>query len=598
MSYNFPAGCHTDRHCVNLDGPASFVKAEEWNSADCLRILRYNRVTLAWITAAGLAAAALLCMIQPQYFQSKSSLEVQTINENFLSFRDIYQMASPGVDSTGIYMQTQAEILQQDALIDLVARRLRLERQPEFMERSTFWGGLYHGTRRSSRSTGHDLVGALKQHLQVTPVRNSRIIEIVSESQDAKLAADIANTLAEVFISERTEERRREAQRTYDSLRLPLAELRRQIVQSEVKTVGLTVGPVQGANTLLAIHGPFKSEQDATLRFYQGMLQRLNDAAVAAVVLQGNIRLVSRARPAEYPYKPNVPLNLILGMVGGLILGSGIVMLKEQTNAVLRTSREAGKYLTVPELGAIPRFTNPVSKTAGLLQVRHDDQLEAGAGFEFQRSNLPETFRATLASILSSRDASDPPRTLVITSSLPSEGKTTVVSNLGVALTEVTGRVLLVDGDMRRPRLHQVFGQANSWGLSDILREKNNIEDLPVEALVKKTPVPNLYLLPSGPYTDNIFGLLYSGRLSRLLARFRRDFDYVLIDVPPCLEFTDARVAARFADKLLLVVRANLTARQTAQAAVRRLLMDGIPLMGVILNCCDPDQSELNGYMT
>lgn len=173
-----------------------------------------------------------------------------------------------------------------------------------------------------------------------------------------------------------------------------------------------------------------------------------------------------------------------------------------------------------------------------------------------------------------------------------------VVSNLGVALTEITGKVLLIDGDMRRPLLHQVFQQANSWGLSDVLREKNEIENLPAEALVRKTHVPNLYLLPSGPSTENIFGLLYSGRFSRLLLRFRQEFDYVLIDAPPCLEFADARVVARYADKLLLVIRANGTTRQTAQTAIRRLLMDGIPLMGVILNYCDPDQSGLCGYAT
>jgi receptor protein-tyrosine kinase len=173
-----------------------------------------------------------------------------------------------------------------------------------------------------------------------------------------------------------------------------------------------------------------------------------------------------------------------------------------------------------------------------------------------------------------------------------------VASNLAVALTEISGRVLLIDGDMRRPRLHQVFQKANSWGLSNILLEKNAIEDLPVEALVKKTGIPRLYFLSSGPCADNIFGLLYSARISRLLRRFREEFDYVLIDAPPCLEFADARVTARYADKLLLVVRANWTTRQTAQTAIRRLLMDGIPLMGVILNHCEPDRHGLYGYGT
>ena len=176
------------------------------------------------------------------------------------------------------------------------------------------------------------------------------------------------------------------------------------------------------------------------------------------------------------------------------------------------------------------------------------------------------------------------------------EGKTTVVSNLGIALAEIGSKVLLIDGDLRRPRLHKVFDQANSWGLSDVLREKNAIEDLPLEALVRRTTVPRLYLLPSGTCADNIFGLLCSGRMARLLPRFRPEFDCVLVDAPPCLEFADARIMARYAEKLLLVVRADYTDKKMAQAAVRRLLLDGIPVMGVIFNYWDPTHTDLYGY--
>jgi receptor protein-tyrosine kinase len=171
-----------------------------------------------------------------------------------------------------------------------------------------------------------------------------------------------------------------------------------------------------------------------------------------------------------------------------------------------------------------------------------------------------------------------------------------VVSNLGIALAEISSKVLLIDGDMRRPRLHKVFDQANSWGLSDLLREKNAIEDLPLESLVKKTAVPRLYLLPSGTSADHIFGLLWSGRLGRLLPRFREEFDYVLVDAPPCLPFADARIMGRQVEKVLLVVRADSTDSRAAQAALQRLAEDGIPTMGAILNCCDLSNHGSYGY--
>jgi capsular exopolysaccharide synthesis family protein len=166
-----------------------------------------------------------------------------------------------------------------------------------------------------------------------------------------------------------------------------------------------------------------------------------------------------------------------------------------------------------------------------------------------------------------------------------------------MALAEISSKVLLIDGDMRRSRLHKVFEEANSWGLSDVLREKNAIEELPVNALVRKTAVSHVYLLPSGASTDNIFGLLCSDRMPKLLARFREEFDYVLVDAPPCLEFADARLMARHAEELLLVVRADYTDRRTAQAAVERLRLDGISVAGVILNRWDAARSDAASYV-
>jgi receptor protein-tyrosine kinase len=144
--------------------------------------------------------------------------------------------------------------------------------------------------------------------------------------------------------------------------------------------------------------------------------------------------------------------------------------------------------------------------------------------------------------------------------------------------------------------LHKVFDQPNSWGLSDLLREKNAIEDLPLESLVKRTAVPRLHLLPSGTSTGNIFGLLWSGRMARILPGFGQLFDYVLLDVPPCLEFADARIVGRYVETLLLVVRAGYTERQTAQAAVERLRLDGTSVLGVIFNGCDAVNTDPHRY--
>jgi polysaccharide biosynthesis transport protein len=331
-------------------------------------------------------------------------------------------------------------------------------------------------------------------------------------------------------------------------------------------------------------------------RFYATMCQRVNDANLAATIQEPNIKLVGPAQPATDPYKPNLSLNATIGMFGGLIAAIGWVMFREQSQCLLRTPGEVGMYLTLPELGVIPQTPNQNSlRYCGPLFRRGKPSLLL-PGKEQHFAELSESFRSTLASILSVGPNGDHPRSLVVTSPQPMEGKTTVVSNLGIGLTEIGSRVLLIDGDMRRPSLHKVFDLANTWGLSDILQEKNDVEDLPLDVLVKKTGTPGLYVLPSGVSVDNIFGLLWSARMARLLPRFRKEFDYVLVDAPPCLEYSDARIIARHTDELLFVVRADYTDRRTAQTAVQRLLQDGISVMGVILNRCDLSQPDVYRY--
>jgi receptor protein-tyrosine kinase len=512
--------------------------------------------------------AALLTSLRPRVYQSRAVLEIQGLNDTYLNLRDVYPAVGSSADAAG-YVQTQADILGQRNLLEQVAHKLRLEANPDFQR-------------------ARDVIEQLRRDIHIVPSRNSRTIQILCDSRNAALAADLCNTLAASFIDQSIEVRQAAARQTYDSLKPQMDELRGAMVQSGARAA------MSGTGTAKA--GAAPAEAAMYRRFYEAALEKIGNAWLAARVRQTNIRQVGVAEPAHRPYKPNLPLNLALGALGGSILAVGFVLLQAQNHSVLREPGEAGMHLTLPELGAIPkapavrRLAFPIS-TSGNGRPRVER-----ASLEQRGSGVSESFRATLASILSASRTGSHPRTLVITSARATEGKTTVVSNLGIALAEISNKVLLIDGDMRRPRLHKIFDEANSWGLSDVLGEKNAIDDLPLDVLVKKTAVPHVYLLPSGTCPENIFGLLCTGRLSKLLPRFREEFDYVLVDAPPCLEFADVRLMARHADELLLVVRANHTHRKTAQAAVDRLRLDGIPLMGVILNRWDPAHSTAYDY--
>ena len=564
------------------------TSGKEWSALECARTLYRRKATLLWIAFFGIIAATLFSVAQPRTYQSQASIQVQGINENFLNLRDIYPTAGPSADNV-VYVQTQAEMLQQDALIQQVVQKLRLEERPEYRNAPSLWDRFRPRSGSMPLPAARTAVEEVKKNLQIVASRGSSIIRIVTEARDPQLAADLANTLALTFIDQSIEARQRSAQQTFASLSRDLEELRKKVVKSQSAAGSLRSNWVRPYDAL-------QREADGNRQFYESMSRRADEADVASTVRQSNIRLIGPAQPATRPYKPNVPLNLLLGMFGALAVAIAYVMLQEQTNSALRAPGDAGAYLTLPELGAIPRAETRRSGALGFLGARNGKSHVERASLEQPSSDVSESFRSTLASILSASHNGDHPHVMVVTSSRPMEGKTTVVSNLGVALAEIGNKVLLIDGDMRRPQLHKVFDQVNSWGLSDVLREKNAIEELPLEALVKKTAVPRLSLLPSGTGTDNIFSLLCSGRMARLLPRFRQEFDYVLVDAPPCLEFADARIMARYSERLLLVVRADYTDRKTAQAAVRRLQLDGIPVMGVIFNYWDPTHSDVYGY--
>ena len=337
-------------------------------------------------------------------------------------------------------------------------------------------------------------------------------------------------------------------------------------------------------------YGVLKSEIDTTQRLYEAMLQKVKEAGAASSMRSTNIRVIDPATIPSIPYSPNMPLNMAIGFGMGAVGGVGLAFVRERTDKMRRPG-EAALAPELPELGAIPaapvrRFLRPAD-TGPLDRIT----------WEQKDSAMSESFRAVMASLLSPARNGEAPGMFVVTSPLPGEGKTTVTSNLAIALAEIKHRVLLIDGDLRRPRVHKIFGLSNSWGLTDLQNEMDSGLKLPIDQIVKPTSVPNLYVLPSGPTApDGISQLLYSQRTLRLVDRFREEFDYVLVDAPPCLEFADARILARNATGVILVLRANQTDKRMAMAAAGQLIQDGIPVIGTILNDWDPKSTARYGY--
>ena len=363
-------------------------------------------------------------------------------------------------------------------------------------------------------------------------------------------------------------------------------------------------------------YGILKREVDSTRQLYETMLQRLKEASVASALRANNIRVVDAAEPPSVPYKPDVYRFIVMGLLSGICVGVSLVVLRERADRTLHDPGDIAYYLHLPELGVVPtanldliqrgrKMSNlPKSRTAvmdlnGQEQTGMealDDRVELVTWLR-KKALISESFRTTLTSILFSSHNGDRPRILVLTSASPKEGKTTVVCNLAIAMAEINHKVVILDADLRRPRMHQVFGVKNDdRGLSELLLSAEPLDAGTVALAAKPTHIPGLSVLPSGRSRFNAASLLHSDRLPELLRVLRAQFDTVLIDTPPMVNIPDARVLARQADGVILVLRSALTTRDAALLAKQRFVDDGIPLMGTILNNWNPNTPGYGYY--
>jgi capsular exopolysaccharide synthesis family protein len=348
-----------------------------------------------------------------------------------------------------------------------------------------------------------------------------------------------------------------------------------------------------------------KREVDTIRELYNSMLQRVREAGVASALRVSNIRVVDMARPPASPYKPRIPLNSALGLSTGLLFGMIFVVMRERADRTIQTPGDASSYLKLQELGVIPSAKVKQKQIANY----HGEALTAqGVGgkrnspssrvelvtWQGGSSVVAESSRAALTSILYSGKNGDRPRVIVLTSALPGEGKTTVATNLALALAEIGRRVLLIDGDLRNPRIHRIFDLSNEWGLSNLLAGKSPPDGR--EAMYIQTGRRDLCLLPAGSVPTSISDALHSSRASEFLDRIRREFDAVIIDSPPMLQLPDARILGHLSDGVVLVVRASETMRETALAATQRLIDDGTRVLGTILNQWDPRKMSHYAY--
>ena len=332
-----------------------------------------------------------------------------------------------------------------------------------------------------------------------------------------------------------------------------------------------------------------RRELETNQQVYDTILQKAKESAVLSATRPTNIHVVDQAHPPALPFSPNLPIYASVGGLTGLFLGLVWAANLERREHRLITPGMLSEMARVRELGVIPSTAIDRSFAKGLVPFEFHRLKRARARLPLASSFLfSESFHAVVASILRTEGCGTQPRVITITSAMSGDGKTTVVGNLGLALAHSQRRVVLIEGDLRHPKLSKQFEIVNSWGLSDILRSTTPVEDMPFDTLVKATGTPGLSVMPSGPSVSSVSSLLHSSRLDALLESLKHHVDFILIDSPPLLAVSDARILGSSSDAVIFVIRAHKTARETFEIAARQLIDDETPLLGTILNDWNP----------
>lgn len=332
-------------------------------------------------------------------------------------------------------------------------------------------------------------------------------------------------------------------------------------------------------------------------KLYGLVLERSKESDLAGMMRFNNIRVLEEPLEAKSPVRPRVPLNIALGAMAGIVLGLAAAAGREQLDRSIKSSDDVERTLGLPFLGTLPLAATREANRPKTKGRSKRPSVEAGPdgnpellAFAQPSSALAEAARGIRTNLIF-MSPDEPFRRLLVTSAAPGEGKTTVASAIAVAMAMAAQKVLLIDCDLRRPRLHRVYGRTNDVGVTSA-----TIDSTLLDRSSLATQVPNLDLLPSGPMVPNPAEFLQSEAFATLLKSLSGKYDRIVIDSPPASVVSDSAILSTQVDGAVFVVRASKTQRETARKAVRAIADVSGRIVGVVLNAFDFHRSGYGGY--
>ncbi|MDY6838783.1 MAG: polysaccharide biosynthesis tyrosine autokinase [Thermodesulfobacteriota bacterium] len=315
-------------------------------------------------------------------------------------------------------------------------------------------------------------------------------------------------------------------------------------------------------------YGVLRREADSARHMYEVLIKRFKETSLTEDMKTGNIRVIDRAEVPSFPVTPRKKLNLLMAVTLGLFAGIGLAFFFEYLDNTIKVPEDVKRHLKIPYLGPVPLF-----EVNG--QGKQDGTRPELVTVLAPKSTASESYRGIRTSILFS-SAESSPQVILVSSVGPAEGKTITTANLAITMAQYGSKVIVLDCDMRKPRMDQILGVPRNEGMSNLLVGSN--------ANILRTGVPNLDVIPAGPIPPNPSEILGSARMAHLLGTLRKRYTRVLIDSPPSTAVTDAVALSKSVDGIILVIRAGTTTREMAKNGVAQFDAVGAPMLGVVLN--------------
>ncbi|MDD5495832.1 MAG: polysaccharide biosynthesis tyrosine autokinase, partial [Candidatus Omnitrophica bacterium] len=544
-------------------------------------IKKRHKIIAAFLIIIPLAVAILVFAVKPVYRATVSVL-IEKSPPKVTQFEEVYQ--TPYGDTLQYY-QTQYKILSSRALTERVFEELRLIKDKDFKD-------------------ARDPIRKLYDSISIEPVRNSQIVMVHVDDTDPLRASSIANAFAKEYIKQDIETRNLATKQAAGWLESQLVDIKKRMEESEKELSKyiqqnriVTVPDVERkTETLLeslkqdksnvetalaealkrykekhpkiialraqaeninakieketenllnlqlkmAQYNMLKKETESSQQLYTSILSRAKETDVSEKIEASRIRVIDPAKVPDIPFRPKKLRDILLSIFVALMAGVGAAFFLEYLDSTIRTAEDVRVYVNLPFLGYISTIGKDI-------KTEIDKDLLC---YKDPKCAISEAYRVIRTSILFASPEDKPLKNILVTSSLPKEGKTFTATNIATIFSQLNEKVILIDLDMRRGRLANVFNVEQKAGISDFLAGKAELKDI-----IKKSFVGNLSIISSGTIPPNPSELLHSGKVALLFEELKARFDRIIIDAPPILSVADSSLLANIVDGVIMVIK-------------------------------------------